>query len=218
MLPKFLASIPKLGEADLPDADRRIQEYFVEMADNIFMSGNVVRRERHNARERWNALAAYVGARERFLGDAGSTGTELQAAWADLVDALDEENPAFANILKRERERLVDTVVRRAETADAVSLIRLCAVGEAVGVDDAQLAEWRAREVETRKVLSERYREMYADYRLRSAVAPDDPETLAVMDEMLKTGLEDNPYHQWALREKERVTAKREKAEEEEGQ
>ena len=61
----------------------------------------------------------------------------------------------------------------------------------------------------TRKELSRRYREMYSDYRMRSAVAPDAPETLAVLDAMVALGLTDNSYHQWALREKARVLSKK---------
>lgn len=210
VLPKQFASIPKLGTAGLPKADSRLQEYFQGMADNIFMSGNIVRRERYNANERWNALSAYVGARERFLaGEDPAAVADLQTAWADLVDAFDEEIPQFAKMLKNESKLLVDAIVARAETADAVSLIHLCAIGESVGVDADTLAAWRAREAETRKALSDHYRDLYADYRLRAAVAPDDPETLAVLDDMLAPGLEDDPYHQWALREKERVSAER---------
>lgn len=207
-MPKFLSTIPNLKAGDLADADRRIQDYFGEMADNIFMSGNVVRRERANARERWLTLSAYVEARERYLAEKDSNGTDLQGAWADLVDAVDPENPLFARMVEHERKLLVKTIVKRAKDADAVSLIHLCALGDAVGVDEGTLAEWHTRAEETRKALSERYRDLYADYRLRSAVAPDAPETLAVLDEMLATGLEDNPFHQWALREKDRVASK----------
>ena len=209
-LPEFLASIPNLRADGLADADRRIQEYFEEMGDNIFMSGNVVRRERAAARERWIALSDYVGARERLLGGEDSDGMELQVAWADLTDAFDPENPRFAEMVERERKLLVDTIVERAGSADSVSLIHLCATGEAVGVPEDTLAEWRTREAETRRELSDRYRELYAAYRLRAAVAPDAPDTLALLDEMLETGLEDNPFHQWALREKKRVAAKHE--------
>ena len=62
---------------------------------------------------------------------------------------------------------------------------------------------------EARKALAKRYRDLYSDYRMRAAVAPDAAETLAVLDAMVALGLEDNPYHQWALREKERVATKK---------
>ena len=45
-----------------------------------------------------------------------------------------------------------------------------------------------------------------------AAVAPGAKDTLAVLDEMVALGLEDNPFHQWALREKERVVAKKQEA------
>lgn len=215
VLPGLLSSIPQLRTEDLADGEITIQEYFGKLADNIFMSGNLVRRERRTAQERWNAITEYVGARERFLAPGGTAGMELQGAWADLVDAFDSDNPLFGNMLEHERQVLADAIVQRAGDADAVSLIRLCALGEAVGVDETMLAEWRAREAETRKALSERYSQLYSDYRLRAAVAPDAPETLAILDEMLAPGLDDNPFHQWALREKERVEAKQEQQQEE---
>jgi hypothetical protein len=42
---------------------------------------------------------------------------------------------------------------------------------------------------------------------MKAAVAPAAPETLAVLDQMIKLGFVENPFHQWALREKERVSA-----------
>ena len=56
-------------------------------------------------------------------------------------------------------------------------------------------------------VSSSQYREKYSDYRMRAAVAPGAKETLAVLDEMIALGLAENTFHQWALREKERVSA-----------
>ena len=44
---------------------------------------------------------------------------------------------------------------------------------------------------------------------MRAAVAPDAAETLAVLDAMIALGLEENHFHQWALREKERVQSKK---------
>ena len=44
---------------------------------------------------------------------------------------------------------------------------------------------------------------------MRAAVSPDAPETLLVLDDMVALGLEDNPFHQWALREKVRVQTKK---------
>ena len=112
-------------------------------------------------------------------------------------------------MLKHERERLVAAILDRAGTAKSVSLIRLCELGEAVGVDNAKLAEWRKRAAEARKELSSQYREKYSDYRMRAAVAPGAKETLAILDEMIALGLSDNSFHQWALREKARVAGKK---------
>ena len=114
-------------------------------------------------------------------------------------------DPSF---LTASAERLVEAILKRADTAKSVSLIRLCELGEAVGVDNAKLAEWRKRAAEARKDISAQYREKYSDYRMRAAVAPGAKETLAVLDEMIALGLEDNSFHQWALREKARVTSK----------
>ena len=210
VLPKFLSAISEIGAKDIADADRRLRAYFEGMKDNLFMSGDIIRRERDNAHERWRTLSTYIPAREQFLSGADAGGVALQDAWADLTDVFDPEDAAFAPMVKRERKLLMEAILKRAETADAVAIIRLCALGEAVGVADDKLAEWRARAAEARKALAKRYRDLYSDYRMRAAVAPDAAETLAVLDDMEALGLEDNAYHQWALREKERVATKKE--------
>ena len=208
-LPKFFASASEGGTGGFNDAERRIHAFFDGMKDNLFMSGEIVRRERDNAEMRWQALAAYVATRARFLSGETDPSAELRDAWADLVDAFDAEDAVFGPMLKHERERLVEAILKRAATATSVSLIRLCALGEAVGVENAQLAEWRARAAAARKELSRQYRELYSDYRMRAAVAPGAPETLSILDAMLALGLEDNSFHQWALREKARVQSKK---------
>ena len=209
VLPKFLSAISEIGAKDIADADRRLRAFFEGMKDNLFMSGDIIRRERDNAHERWRVLSTYIPAREQFLSGADAGGVALQDAWADLTDVFDPDDPAFAPMVTRERKLLMDAILKRAETADSVALIRLCTLGEAVGVADDKLAEWRARAAKARQELAKRYRDLYSDYRMRAAVAPDAAETLAVLDAMVALGLEDNPYHQWALREKERVATKK---------
>jgi hypothetical protein len=213
-LPKFFLSASEIGAAGFKDTEKQIQNYFDALKDNLFMSGDIVRRERDNAEMRWNALAAYVPARELFLASPESVGADLRDAWADLVDVFDPDDATFAPMLKRERERLVDAILKRAEKANSVELIHLSSLGEAVGVEDAQLAKWRARAASARRDMSKTYRDKYSDYRMRAAVAPDAPETLAVLDDMIALGLEDNSYHQWALREKARVQGKKGKSKE----
>ena len=208
-LPKFFTAASEAGAAGFADAEKRIREYFRSLKGNVFMSGEIVRRERDNAEMRWQALTSYVPARERFLASPKESGADLRDAWADLVDAFDPDDVAFAPMLKRERERLVRAILQRADSANSAELIRLSSLGEAVGVEDGQLAKWRTRAAAARRELSRRYREKYSDYRMRAAVAPDAPETLAVLDEMIAFGLEDNSYHQWALREKMRVQGKK---------
>ena len=69
------------------------------------------------------------------------------------------------------------------------------------------LSLFDSKSVDHLKELAARYRTLYSDYRMKSAVAPGAPETLAVLDEMIALGLAENTFHKWALREKERVTA-----------
>ena len=215
-LPKFFVAASEVGAARFKDTEKQIQDYFDALKDNLFMSGDIVRRERDNAEVRWNALAAYVPARERFLASPDSVGADLRDTWADLVDVFDSDDAAFAPMLNHERERLMAAILKRADTAKSVTLILLCELGEAVGVDNAKLSEWRKRAAEARKDISAQYREKYSDYRMRAAVAPGAKETLAVLDEMIALGLEDNSFHQWALREKARVQSKKEEVKKEE--
>nr|MCR5839752.1 hypothetical protein [Kiritimatiellia bacterium] len=114
---------------------------------------------------------------------------------------------AFAPLVVRERKVLSDALKKRAATADDVALISLCDLGEAVGMEDSAIGDWRRRAEAARKELAVRYRTLYSDYRMKAAVAPAAPETLAVLDQMIKLGFVENPFHQWALREKERVSA-----------
>ena len=208
-LPKFFVSFAS-GSEGFPEAKKRIHACLDDLQGNLFMSGEIVRRERDLARMRWQALGVYVPARDRFLASPEDEGSELRDAWADLVDAFESEDEAeFAPMLKRERELLVEAILKRAETASSVALIRLCSLGEAVGVDNSRIAVWRGRANAARKELFKRYREMYSDYRMRAAVSPDAPDTLAVLDKMIALGLEDNHFHQWALREKVRVQSKK---------
>lgn len=208
-LPKFFVSASEIGARDSADAEKRIRARFRGLLDNVFMSGKIAHRERDSAEQRWQAISAYVQARTRFFASSGDSGTDLRDAWADLVDVFNSEDGVFAPMIKRERELLLGEIVKRAETATSVSLIHLCDLGEAVGVDSARLAQWQTRAATTRKELTRKYREMYSDYRMRAAVAPAAPETLAVLDEMIALGLEDNSFHQWALREKVRVQGKK---------
>lgn len=208
LLPRFLTAVSEIGAENVAIADEQIKAYFESMSDNMFMSGDIVRRERDNAEERWRALSAYIKARDAFLSLHNPSVVELQETWSNLLDGFDPEDPSFADMVSREREQLVGEILNRAEDADAVTLIRLCSLGETLGVDDGVLAGWRNRAADHHKAISARYRELYSDYRMRSAVAPDAPETLAVLDQMLTLGLDDNPYHQWASREKNRVLSK----------
>ena len=209
ILPNMFVSASDAGAAGFADVEKRIKAQFDDLADNIFMSGEIARRERDNAEVRWRALAEYIPARARFLSSPSGAGVDLRDAWAGLVDAFEADDASFKPMLKRERERIVEEILKRVDKADSVALINLSALGEMVGVENAQLSKWRARAAAARKEMSRKYRELYSDYRMRSAVAPGAPETLAVLDAMVKLGLEDNSFHQWALREKARVHGKK---------
>ena len=151
-LPRFLTAVSEIGAENVAAADEQLKAYFENMSDNMFMSGDIVRRERDNAEERWRALSAYLVARDRFLSSTSPSVTELQEAWISLLDGFDPENLLFADMVEREREQLVGDILRRATDADAVALIRLCALGETLGVADDVLAEWRSRAAESHKV------------------------------------------------------------------
>ena len=204
-IPQFMAASAKLDEKAFAESRDRIKAMFDGMKDNLFMSGEIVRRERDLAHVRWEVLSAYVPARDRFVLDATATGEGLTAAWADLVDLFDPSDAAFAPIIARERGILEASLVKKAAAAEDAALVRILEIGEAVGVADEKLAEWRERATAARKAISEKYRELYADYRLRAAVAPGAPETRAVLDQMVSLGMPDNQFHKWALREIERI-------------
>ena len=112
--------------------------------------------------------------------------------------------------LSRERSELAEAILGHSKDAAPATLVNLCSLGEAVGVENAKLAEWRSRAVEIRRELLAKYREKYSEYRLRSTVSPGAPETLAILDDMIAIGLEENQFHKWALRERERVAGRKE--------
>jgi hypothetical protein len=206
-LPEFFLSVSEAGTSGLAEAGKRVEACFDTLGDNLFLSGVVVRRERDAANARWTALSAYIPARDKFLNGDIAAISPLLDAWATFVEAFDEDDIAFAPLVARERKVLSDALKKRAATADDVALIALCDLGEAVGMEDSAIGDWRRRAEAARKELAVRYRTLYSDYRMKAAVAPAAPETLAVLDQMIKLGLVENPFHQWALREKERVSA-----------
>ena len=208
-LPKFFLAVANEDVRSLNDEGERLSESFERLKGNMFMAGKIVRRERDNAQMRWNALSGYLKAREAFLKSMEGTCAELRDAWADLVDAFESEDGTFSAMLARERTALSEAILRKAEGAKSATLVGLCSLGETVGVENARLAEWRRRAGEIRGELQAKYRELYSEYRMRSAVSPGAAETLAVLDDMIAIGLVENQFHKWALREKERVTAGR---------
>ena len=109
--------------------------------------------------------------------------------------------------MDREREIIKEVLVKHVETAGDSDLVKFIEIGEMIGVDDAWLAKWRGRAAAARKEISAKYRSLYSEYRLRAAVSPGAPETRAVLDEMLKLGVKDNPFHKWAVREVERTSS-----------
>lgn len=206
-IPNFMAAISRSGVDELADAGERIDAYFESLSDNIFMSGEVVRRERDEANEMWRTLSDYMPMREAFISGGMRDISALIEAWAELSEVFDTSDPAFAPLMEYERRILSETLVKNAAEADDIKLIPLCALGEAIGMDEAVLSGWRHRADAARKELAKQYRELYSEYRMKSAVAPSAPETLSVLDAMIALGLDESPYHQWALREKERVAA-----------
>ena len=206
-LPKFLVSSMSLGEKEFADAGNRMHALFDDLKDNVFMSSDIIRRERAMLESRWNALAAYIPARNRYFEGKDAAGKEILEAWALFVDAFDPEDPTFEPIVKRERDSIASTILKRAESAKDVELIQMCDIGEAVGVEEGLLKDWKRRASVARKNLAVQYRELYGDYRARAAVAPGAADTLDVLDKMLAIGLADHPFHQWAEREYARVHA-----------
>ena len=212
VLPKFFFAVANSDSIALKEEGERLNAYFEMLKDNIFMSGDIVRRERDNAQARWDALSAYMKARNAFIASPEGTSEELRDAWADLVDAFESDEGSFSAMLSRERGDLAEAILDHSEGAKAATLVSLCSLGEAVGVENAKLAEWRNQAREVRRELLAKYRERYSEYRLRSAVSPGAPETLAILDDMIAIGLKENQFHKWALREKDRVTGRKEGA------
>ena len=206
-VPKFLVEAMSLSEKEFVDAENRMHGLFDGMQDNVFMSSEIIRRERTMLESRWNALASYIPARNRYFQGKDADGKNLLEAWALFVDAFDPEDSTFAPIVKRERDSIAKAILKRAESAKDGELIQMCDLGEAVEVDEGLLKEWKRRAAIARKKLAAQYRDLYGDYRARAAVAPGAPETLAVLDKMLAIGLVDHPFHQWAEREYARVHA-----------
>ncbi len=211
VLPKFFIAVAN-DDADAAKGEgARLNEYFDALKDNIFMSGEIVRRERDIAQIRWDALSAYIKARNAFLASPAASSADLRDAWADLADAfdLDDDDNTFAPMLEHERAELAKAILKRgSENAEPVELVNLCSLGETIGINDAKLADWRKRVDDVRRDLYARYRKMYSDYRMLCAVSPESPDAVKILDSMIALGLEDNQFHKWALREKERVSAK----------
>ena len=213
VLPKFFVAVANAGAIALEDEGARLNEYFDGLKDNIFMSGQIVRRERDIAQMRWDALSAYRNARNAFLASPDASSADLRDTWADFADAFatDDDDDTFASMLAHERKELAAAILKRGgEGAEPAELVNLCSLGETIGIEDDKLADWRKRVEDVRRGLYAQYRKMYSDYRMLSAVSPESPDAVKILDGMIALGLEENQFHKWALREKERITAKNE--------
>lgn len=211
VLPKFFVAVANSDSAALEGEGARLNEYFGELADNIFMSGEIVRRERDIAQMRWEALAAYRKARDAFFASPDASIAELRDAWANFDDAFESgsDDESFAPMLANERRVLSETILKRAEEgAEPAALVSLCSLGETIGVEESKLAGWRRKAEGIRRELQAKYRKMYSDYRMLTAVSPDSPEAIGILDGMIALGLRENQFHKWALREKERLASK----------
>ena len=209
VLPKFFFAVANKDACTLQNEGERLNAFFEALKGNMFMAGEIVRRERDGAQVRWDALSDYIKARKAFMASPEGTCGDLRDAWADLVDAFESDEGTFAAMLSRERSELAEAILAHSKDAKAATLVNLSSLGEAIGVENAKLAEWRSRAAELRRELLAKYREKYSEYRLRSTVSPGDPEALAILDDMIAIGLEENQFHKWALREKERMTGKK---------
>ncbi len=204
-LPKFMSSISELGVKDVDKLKTTATAKFDGLKDNMFMSGEVVSRERATYRERRDVLFAYVAARNRFLASEGAPDAELVGLWADFLVAFEAEDETFAKMVDRERRLLADAVEKRASKIEPVDLKNLCDLGASVGVDASKLSRWSSAADAARKVVLDKCRDMYSEYRMRSAQSRRAPETLALLDRIIAQGLEDSSYYKWAVRERERL-------------
>lgn len=207
-LPRLMTIASERGSKDFEESKRLIDKAFEDLNDNIFMSDEVVKREGDIAKSRWRALSAYVPARESYLSNRKDLGDALIENWPEFLNAFDPEESAFAAMIEKDRDQITEEVLKRAQSAGAVELIKLCELGDQLGLDEKMIGDWRKRAKDAKVVLGKKYRELYSDYRARAAVAPDAPETLAILDEMISIGLTDNRFHLWAEREKERISSK----------
>lgn len=208
VIPETVVAILHKGTEEAPVDEASVSAKFDELKDNVFLSGEVVRRERSNAQLQLDVLRQYVPARIRYFRDAEDSGAQLLEAWFRFLEVFDEEDETFRAAVAAEREAIRKVIVERASNARAVVLIRLCDLGEAVGIDAKSLAGWREKAKGERKKLDVEYHDLYSRYRMITAVTPDSKEARDILDRMIALGLDDNRFHQWALREKERINTK----------
>lgn len=204
-LPAFMASVSKTDAGKMADLKSAASSAFDAIGKNIFMSGDVVLRERAVYEDRKQVLFAYVEARNAFLSSEAAPDAGLLNLWADFISAFDPEDEAFSKMVNAERTRLAEATVKRAGKIPPVDLARLRDLGAAVGVDSDKLSEWSAAEVRARKEILAKCRELYTEYRTRAAQSRRSPETLSVLDDIIALGLKDSTYYTWAVRERVRL-------------
>lgn len=204
-LPKFISSVSETGSKKADRLKSASGSAFGALKNNMFMSGEIMVRERAAYDERMQILLAYIARRDAFLGSDEAPDRELLNIWADFVSAFDPADESFAAMIGRERALLSDAVVKRASKVKPVALARLCEFASALGVDAAKLSQWSDKAAAARKEILARCRELYTEYRMRSTESQRAAGTLSVLDDIISLGLEDSTYYKWAVRERERL-------------
>ena len=226
-LPKIITESSEVGKsAEFDEACARYREIYEGLSDNIFLQGDVLRREREVWQARFDTVAKYLVSRDKFLGklaegeDAyvSENLSMLYDTYSDLMSLIAVDTPGFEIFYARERTLLSEKVSVAAEkiVAEAkedlsgrrtVLLYPLANIGEAVQLDGKKLEGWRSVAKIAAKKVDARCRSLYSSYRLRTL--EDDAGAQEILDELIAVGDNSNRFHAWAVKEKERIAAKK---------
>lgn len=225
-LPRSIAEASASADAGrLEGLREKIALIFSDLDHNLFLSGDILRRERTNVERELECVSAYVKVREAVLSELGGDAPldetpsyyRLYDTFNELVSTLGQGGAVteiYRPVIECERgvvaeivTRAVDRIIANEKNDEfgrfSTLLSPLADLGESVGIPSAQTDVWRVKARFAAKRLDAHYRELYSAYRLKALT---DPQAAAVtLDAILAVGDVRNGFHKWALKEKARL-------------
>jgi len=182
---------------------------------NVFARSDFFKREIDSNNERWDAMCAYVAARNVLMSNGKASVASIRNLGDTYVRMRDlyhetpfeaiskREQSVVAEISKKLAAQIIAAHKKNANGFDLAKLEAIAQLCEQIGIGDGSLAEWKALARTAHKRMDEFYRGNYQKYRLLTV---EDPVAAKkILDEMIELGGVNNSFYKWAVRERQRL-------------